>query len=122
MKNRLLLIIILFAGLLSTLVAAPPAGSPKVEQEGSFAKDLALAGWRKTGEDLIVTLVNIKTREYTRLKNHDPAPNGMIVKLIHESERMKDFYVELELNGETANARFPENYPDRRLAPIDGKK
>lgn len=127
------LIAVLLAGTLSIMLAAPPAGSEKKEaptrtgETVSFAKDLKLAAWRSTGQDVIIILFNLKTCEYTRLKNHDPAPNGMKVKAAHLSFTRKDVYVELELNGETGEVRYdntffrqapsrPPNLPDSAMS------
>lgn len=89
-----------------TLKTAPVAIAPV-----SFAKDLALAGWRQAGDDIIVTLVNTKTREYTRLRNNDPGPDGTKVKTAHLEDRRADTFVELERNNETpATVRFDEGF------------
>ncbi len=88
-----------------TLKTAPVA----VAKE-SFAKDLALAGWRQAGEDNIVILVNTKTREYSRLKNHEAGPDGTAVKTAHLEDRHADTFVELERNGETAVVRYDESF------------
>lgn len=84
--------------------------APVAVQKESFAKDLALAGWRQAGDDSIVILVNTKTREYTRLKNKEPAADGTKVKTAHLSDRRADTYVELERNNETARVGFDESY------------
>jgi len=84
--------------------------APVAVQKESFAKDLALAGWRQAGDDSIVILVNTKTREYTRLKNKEPAADGTKVKTAHLADRRSDTYVELERNNETASVRFDESY------------
>lgn len=76
----------------------------------SFAKDLALAGLRQAGDDNLVILVNTKTREFTRLKNQEPAADGTKVKSVHLAQRRLENYVELERNNETATVRFDEGY------------
>ncbi len=88
-----------------TLKTAPVA----VNKE-SFAKDLALAGWRQAGDDTTVILVNIKTREYSRLKNQEPATDGTKVKAAHLMDRRADTFVELERNSETAVVRYDESF------------
>lgn len=84
--------------------------APAVMNRESFAKDFALAGISSNGENTTVILVNTRTREYTRLRNHDPAPAGLRVKLVSPSERRVENFVELELNQETAIVRFDENF------------
>lgn len=88
-----------------TLKTAPPA-----VEKVSFAKDLALAGWRQAGDDNIVILVNTKTKEYTRLKNDEPGPGGMKVKSAHLEDRRADTFVELELKDEKALVRYDETF------------
>lgn len=84
--------------------------APVALQKDSFAKDLALAGWRQSGDDSIVILVNTKTREYTRLKNQEPGSDGTKVKAAHLEDRRADTFVELERNNETAVVRYNESY------------
>lgn len=84
--------------------------APVAVQKESFAKDLALAGLLQAGDDNIVVLVNTKTREYTRLKNQEPAADGTKVKSLHLADRRSDNFVELERNNETASVRFDESY------------
>ncbi len=84
--------------------------APALMNRESFAKDFALAGISSNGENTTVILVNTRTREYTRLRNHDPAPGGLRVKLASPSERRVENFVELELNQETAIVRFDENF------------
>lgn len=88
-----------------TLKTAPVA----IDKE-SFAKDLALAGWRQSGDDSIVILVNTKTRAYTRLKNQEPGSDGTKVKVAHLENRRSDTFVELERNNETAVVRYNESF------------
>jgi len=88
-----------------TLKTAPVA----VAKE-SFAKDLALAGWRQAGDDITVILVNTKTREYSRLKNQEAAADGTKVKTAHLEDRHSDTFVELERNSETAVVRYDEAF------------
>ena len=77
----------------------------------SFAKDIALAGWRQAGDDSIVILVNTKTREYSRLKNNEPGPDGTKVKTAHLADRRSDTYVELERSNEApAVVRYDESF------------
>ncbi len=84
--------------------------APVAMQKESFAKDLALAGWRQAGEDNIVILVNTKTREYLRLKNQESAADGTKVKTAHLQDRRADTFVELERNNETAVVRYDESF------------
>lgn len=88
-----------------TLKTAPAA----INHE-SFAKDLALAGISSSGDITTVILVNTRTREYMRLRNHDPAPSGLRVKQVSPSERRAEIFAELELNHETAFVRFDESF------------
>ncbi len=84
--------------------------SPIAVTKESFAKDIAIAGWRQAGDDNIVILVNTKTREYSRLKNQEPGEGGTIVKTAHLQDRHADTFVELERNGETAVVRYDESF------------
>ncbi len=93
--------------------------APVAVQKESFAKDLALAGGIVMGEDTTVRLVNTKTREITRLKNHEPGPDGLKVKTAHLEDRRADTFVELERNGETAIVRYDESY-QRQMAAQQG--
>ena len=88
-----------------TLKTAPVA----VAKE-SFAKDLSLAGISSDPGGTTVVLVNTKTREYTRLKNDEPATNGMKVKSVHDADRRSEMSVELELGNETAEVRVDETF------------
>jgi hypothetical protein len=89
-----------------TLKTAPPA----IIKE-SFAKDIALAGWRQAGDDVIVKLVNTKTKEYSSLKNNEPGPDGTRVKSAHLEGRQADMFVELERDKEPpAVVRFDEGF------------
>jgi hypothetical protein len=100
-----------------TLKTAPVA----VAKE-SFAKDLALAGWRQAGDDNIVILVNTKTREYSRLKNQEAGADGIKVAAAHLEDRRSDTYVELEKNGEKAVVRFDEGFQRQMAAQGAGPK
>ena len=84
--------------------------APIAVQKESFAKDLALAGWRQAGDDSIVILVNTKTREYSRLKNDEPGPDGTKVKEAHLEDRNSNTFVKLERGNETADVRFDEAF------------
>jgi hypothetical protein len=84
--------------------------APIVITKDSFAKDIALAGWRQSGDDSIIKLVNTKTREYSSLKNQEPGPDGTVVKTAHLENRHADTFVELERNGETAVVRYDEGF------------
>src|SRR5262249_39989293 len=83
--------------------------APVAVQKESFARDLALAGWLQASDASIVILMNTKTREYTRLKNHDPAADGTKVKSSHLEDRHAAF-VELERNNETAVVRYDDGF------------
>lgn len=88
-----------------TLKTAPPTMTKE-----SFAKDLALAGWRLAGDDTIVILVNTRTKEYTRLKNNDATPDGIKVKQTDLQDRRADTFVVLEKGGDTAVVRYNESF------------
>ncbi|MCE9518560.1 MAG: hypothetical protein K8R87_03185 [Verrucomicrobia bacterium] len=94
--------------------------APVALNKESFAKDLALAGWRRAGDDNIIILVNIKTREYSRLKNQEPAADGTKVKTAHLENRRSETFVELERNNETAVVRYDESYLHQMAAQGGG--
>ncbi|MEI6536382.1 MAG: hypothetical protein WCN98_13630, partial [Verrucomicrobiaceae bacterium] len=84
--------------------------TPVAIQKTSFASDLTLAGVRQSEDDTTVILANTKTREYTRLKNAEPASNGMKVKSVHLQGKRSDTYVELENGGEIAVVHYDEHF------------
>lgn len=101
-----------------TLKTAPPA----IIKE-SFAKDLALAGLLRAGDDVIVRLVNTKTRDITRLKNNEPGPGGIRVKSAHFEGRQGDMFVELERDKETpVVVRFDEAFIRQMGAQVGAGK
>jgi len=90
---------------------SPVKTAPVAATKESFAKDLALAGWRQTGDGSVIILVNTRTREYMRLKNHEPAPDGTKVKKEHLADRREDAFVELERSNEApAVVRYDESF------------
>ena len=96
--------------------------APIAVQKESFAKDMALAGWRQAEDDITVLLVNTKTREYTRLKNNEPAPDGMKVKCAHLEDRRADTFVEIERGGEVATLRYDDAFLRQMAATASAAK
>lgn len=84
--------------------------APVAVTRESFAKDLALAGWRQAGDDTIVILVNTRTREYSRLRNNEATTDGVKVKQAELRDRRADTFVVLERGGETAVVRYNEGF------------
>jgi hypothetical protein len=79
---------------------------PLVAPVGSFAQDLVLASMYRISGETVVIVANTKTRERIRLRNDEPAPNGMKVKAVFIEDMRKNSHAELVLGDETVVLHF----------------
>lgn len=85
--------------------------APVAVQRESFAKNLALGSMYDDAEGMTsVVVVNTKTRERTRLKGKDAAPNGMRVEEAVIADTRRDSYAVVLMGGEKATLRYDEAY------------
>lgn len=82
--------------------------APSVAPTGSFAQDFVLASMYQVSGETVVIVANTKTRERIRLRNDEPAPNGMKVKAVFIEDTRKNSSAELVLGGETAVLRYQD--------------
>lgn len=80
--------------------------APTAVQRDSFAKDLAIQAHYGSVERPIVSIVNTKTRERTRLSPGETDKDGMLLKAVHVKPSRKETYAEVVMNGETAVVRY----------------
>lgn len=92
--------------------------APVALQKESFARDLALAGITKIGEDTTVLLVNTKTREYLRLKNLDAHTSGMKVKSVNMRDTRSDSSVEVVMGAESSVLKYDDGFLKQMAAQV----
>jgi hypothetical protein len=76
--------------------------APEVAPKDSFAKDLVLVSMYRIRDDTVVILANTKTLQRVKLKNDEPAPDGMKVKAAFIKDTRKESCAEVVLGDETA--------------------
>lgn len=84
--------------------------APVLAQQVSFAKDLAIAAYYGDADDPTVVVVNTKTGERTKIRQDQPAANGMRLKGLKLSSSRNDIAAELTLGNETCEVRFNQEY------------
>ncbi len=94
-----------------TLKTAPP-----VVESVSFARDLATATYYGDSADPTIIVVNTKTNERIRLKQDQPAANGMILSGVKLGTSRKDVVAEVTLGTETASVRYNDSYVKQMAA------
>lgn len=80
--------------------------APTAIQKESFAKDLALGGVYGPVEKPIVSFVNTKTRERTKLSPGETDKNGLFLKAVYVKPSRKDTYAEVTMGGDAATIRY----------------
>lgn len=95
--------------------------APQVVESVSFAKDLAIGTYYGDSADPTIIIVNTKTNERLRLKQDQPAANGMKLRSVKLSSSRKDLVVEVTLGTETAAIRYDDNYV-KQLAAAEMNK
>lgn len=80
--------------------------APSAIQKESFAKDLALGGVYGPVEKPIVSFVNTKTRERTKLSPGETDKNGLFLKAVFVKPSRKDTYAEVTMGGDAATIRY----------------
>ncbi len=92
--------------------------APVALQKESFARDLALAGITKIGDDTTVLLVNTKTREYLRLKNLDAHTSGLKVKSVDMRDTRSDSSVEVIMGAESSVLKYDDGFLKQMAAQV----
>jgi hypothetical protein len=94
---------------------------PVVEEQESFAKDLAIGAYYGDAKDPTVVVVNTKTGERTRLKKNQPAANGIQMTSVRLSSSRKDVVAELSLGAQKAEVRFDSDYL-KQITSVDAAR
>ncbi|WP_395744075.1 hypothetical protein [Prosthecobacter sp.] len=82
----------------------------------SFARDLAIGTYYGDSADPTIVIVNTKTNERTRLRQGQPAANGMKLTSVKSGAGRKDLVVEVTLGSETASIRYNDAYMKQMAA------
>lgn len=84
--------------------------APSVLKKESFAKDLVLGSMVQYGDEMLVVIVNTKTRERIQLVSGLLTPDGMRIKSANLQDNRADSSVEIEFNGDMAVLRYDEAF------------
>ena len=84
--------------------------APVAVEKASFAKDLAIGAYYGDAEHPTVIIVNTKTHERFKLKNGEPAANGMQLSAIKFGSTRNKTTAEVRLGAETSELHFDDNY------------
>jgi hypothetical protein len=90
--------------------------APQVMESVSFAKDLTIGTYYGDAADPTIIIVNTKTNERIRLKQDQPAANGMKLSTVKFGTSRKDVIAEVTLGSETAPIRYNDSYVKQMAA------
>lgn len=91
--------------------------APAALQKESFAKDLVLGSMVQFGKQMVVVVVNTKTRERTELVTGENAANGMAIQSANLQDTRQESSVEITKDGEVAVLRYDESFLKQLAAP-----
>ncbi len=84
--------------------------APAVIENASFAKDLAIGAVYGDTANPTVVVVNVKTHERTRLKQGQPAENGMKLVSVKVGDSRKETTAQVVLGSETTELHYDNSY------------
>ena len=79
-------------------------------EAASFAKELVIGSYYGDASNPTVVLINTKTQERIRLKNAQPASNGMKLESVKLDGARKENFAEVTLGSETSKIHFDDTY------------
>jgi len=84
--------------------------APAAVETVSFAKDFAIGAYYGDSENPTVIIVNTKTHDRFKLKNGEPAANGMLLKSVKFGSTRNKTTAQVRLGAETSELHFDDNY------------
>lgn len=84
--------------------------APAAVEKVSFAKDFAIGAYYGDSENPTVIIVNTKTHDRFKLKNGEPAANGMLLKSVNFGSTRNKTTAQVRLGAETSELHFDDNY------------